>query len=1245
MKGLFIYTWFFIFFLNQISSQALIDPKLHLWDDGEVKNIFILLKHQTNISAVKSIRGKEQKTAFVYQKLLHENQLHQKNILAYLAENQIRYRNYYIVNGIALTANNKVLNDLKTFPEISIIMEDGTFIMTEPIGVKEELRSIEWGIDKIKSRQVWNQGFRGQNVIIGGQDTGYEWDHQQLLNKYKGWNGSSANHNFHWHDAIYANHPMNSGSNPCGYNLSAPCDDHNHGTHTMGTMVGNHLNDTIGVAPDAKWIGCRNMERGYGSLSSYVECFEWFLAPYAYGDGPEDGDPSKMPHVINNSWSCPTAEGCNTLNFFVLEEALMNLRNAGCVIVVSNGNSGGSCSSTYDPPAFFEGSFSVGSINSTNTIAGSSSRGPVTADNSNRLKPNVVAPGVSVRSSIRNGNYASFSGTSMAGPHVAGAVALIISANPDLAGEVDQIEDILEQTTMPLFGGNVCGGIPTTAVPNNTYGYGLIDVEKAVARARNLLYTHNIKIDQFGYRPSDKKVAILSNPIQGYNNMNLYVPGTNISLKNSNTHQVIFSSAPVPWDGGNTHTESGDKVWYFDFSNVTNPGKYYVADGALRSEDFIINDTIYYEVLKAAFKTFYFQRCGVSKSSPFTLPGFDDNACHLQDTLCKYYATPEAQSRWKNLSGGWHDAGDYNKYVNFAYAAVFDLLMAFQLYSEVWMKDIHGIPESGNGIPDLLDEIKFEIDWLLKMQENDGGVLCVVGVANNTTDSPPSSDLSERLYGPKTTSASFSAASMMAFTALQFKKVNDPYAQQYANILETAAVNAYTWASNNPNVTFYNSGIIAAGEQELDSYETTMRQLSAAVFLFSLTNNVIYKNFVEANYTQSHFKQWNYVYPFENPIQLSLLLFAHLPSVTQAVSLDIKNTFKNSLENSSDNLPAHINSLDAYRAYLSPSNHTWGSNQTKCNMANLYNAYHQFGLNLTNNSLIEEISTDYLHYIHGRNPTGLCFLSNMESYKAYKSINTLYHSWFVDGSTLWDDARTSTYGPAPGYLTGGVNPNYSLDFCCSNSSCGTSNTLCTALMPPLNQPILKSYLDWNTGWPQNSWQITEPAIYYQSSYLLLLSSKVGFTPDVQQNATLVHHVLGDIDIESYPKGIVLTASNGSKFRILVNNNGIIYSTIESNPIQPSAKVENGDAMILEANKGVLVRSQNGSLWRLFINTSGALTTEILISTPPILSKITNGDLYFTTQQKGIILKDRDAICYKLTVDDSGILFTSVIACD
>ena len=177
--------------------------------------------------------------------------------------------------------------------------------------------------------------------------------------------------------------------------------------------------------------------------------------------------------VINNSWGCLPSEGCTDPN--VLLAAVQAVRAAGIVTVHSAGNSGSACSTVQDPAAIYAESFSVGATDSSDSIAGFSSRGPVTRDGSNRRKPDVSAPGVGVRSSYPGGGYTNMSGTSMAGPHVAGAVALLISAYPGLAGKVDQIENILEQSAVHLTSSQGCGGDSATAVPNNVYGWGRID--------------------------------------------------------------------------------------------------------------------------------------------------------------------------------------------------------------------------------------------------------------------------------------------------------------------------------------------------------------------------------------------------------------------------------------------------------------------------------------------------------------------------------------------------------------------------------------------------------------------------------------------------------------------------------------------------------------------------------------------------------------------------------------------------
>ena len=301
----------------------------------------------------------------------------------------------------------------------------------------QTVSSIEWNIAKINADDVWVAGYTGQGVVIGGQDTGYVWDHPALINQYRGWDGSNASHNYNWFDAT-------------GLSPSEPVDPHSHGTHTMGTMVGDDGGtNQIGVAPGARWIGCRNMnDAGWGSPATYAACYQWFVAPtQTDGSNPR---PDLAPDVINNSWSCPASEGCTALD--VLLPAVQAVRAAGILTAHSAGNGGaGGCGTVNEPATIYAESFSVGSTTSSDIISSFSSRGPVIVDGSNRFKPQVSAPGSSIRSSALNGGYSYKSGTSMAAPHVAGLTALLISANPALAGQVEITRNPDRKDSSPLI--------------------------------------------------------------------------------------------------------------------------------------------------------------------------------------------------------------------------------------------------------------------------------------------------------------------------------------------------------------------------------------------------------------------------------------------------------------------------------------------------------------------------------------------------------------------------------------------------------------------------------------------------------------------------------------------------------------------------------------------------------------------------------------------------------------------------
>lgn len=430
------------------------------------------------------------RAGYIYRELTTHARESQAELRAWLDDQGIPYRAHYLVNMIQVTGDQALVDSLRLRPDVARLDPNPTVAamhvttstswarrvqMSEVLASPNAPNDMPYGVSTIGAPEVWAMGYRGEGIVVASQDTGVQWDHPALRPMYRGVDGENIDHTYNWLDAI----PEGSSPDGCSSSGDAPCDDNGHGTHTVGTMLGKTDVFTYGVAPAAQWVGCRNMLGGVGTPESYTTCFEFFLAPYPEGGDPfTDGRPEFSPHIINNSWGCPPSEGCNKDSLLQVVE---NVRAAGIMVVASAGNNGGAgCFTVRDPIAIYDAAFSVGAHDSLGSLASFSSRGPVMVDGSGRLKPDLTAPGVNIVSTYRFSSATTLSGTSMAAPHVAGAVALLWSAAPWLVGNIDLTEQILLKSATPVPS-PICGSESTS--PNAAYGYGRLNVAAAVDMA------------------------------------------------------------------------------------------------------------------------------------------------------------------------------------------------------------------------------------------------------------------------------------------------------------------------------------------------------------------------------------------------------------------------------------------------------------------------------------------------------------------------------------------------------------------------------------------------------------------------------------------------------------------------------------------------------------------------------------------------------------------------------------------
>lgn len=410
---------------------------------------------RADLAAAAALADWDERGASVVRELHATAESSQAGLRKELDEEGVDYTGFWITNAILVHGGTRELADsIAQQPDVAALTSPEVYQIPEPAPGDEEptVDAVEWGIDRIGADDVWSTfGVRGEGVIVGSIDTGVDFRHPALVRQYRGNTGNAFSHDYNWFDPARV----------CG--LPEPCDNNNHGTHTMGTMVGADGANQIGVAPGARWITAKGCESNSCSTSSLLASGQWMLAPTRL-DGT-GADAARRPHIINNSWG-----GAGGATWYA--DTIRAWRAAGIFPAFSNGNSGPACG-TAGSPGDDEQAYATGYFDVNNAIASLSSRGPASGG---RIKPDLAAPGANVRSSVAGGGYASLSGSSMASPHTAGTVALMWAAAPSLVGDIGGTAALLDQTATDTSD-ITCGG---TGGNNNVWGEGRLDALNAV---------------------------------------------------------------------------------------------------------------------------------------------------------------------------------------------------------------------------------------------------------------------------------------------------------------------------------------------------------------------------------------------------------------------------------------------------------------------------------------------------------------------------------------------------------------------------------------------------------------------------------------------------------------------------------------------------------------------------------------------------------------------------------------------
>lgn len=470
-------------------------------------------------------------------------------------------------------------------------------------------------------------------------------------------------------------------------------------------------------------------------------------------------------------------------------------------------------------------------------------------------------------------------------------------------------------------------------------------LSSAVGYAQAMAPIPGIRVDQVGYRPEDAKQAVMAGA------------GGVFELVDAADGARVFSATAT---GPFQDASSGDTVYHADFSAFQTPGRYILRTSAAGSSPiFEISQGVYAPVKDAVLKGLYYQRCGTALGKEFA-GAWSHGACHLAEGIVAGAGTA------RDGSGGWHDAGDYGKYSVAGAVAVADLLLACELFPRAF-GDSSGIPESGNGVPDVLDECRYELEWLLKMQEAASG-----GVYHKLTTAGfpgmnvmPEADAGRLIFSPISTAATADLSAVMAMAARAYKSFD----AEFSSACLSSSRRAWAWLRGNPSPSgFKNPAGVSTGEYG-DASDTDERYWAAAELLRA-TGETEFQKYLTAVFEAGKAPTWSFGWQNIGGLGSVAYILAD-----QAGTDPVQRSRLISSMIAQCDTSLRVREKDGYRIPLRGQQYGWGSNMTLLNQSMFFILADRLGPRAE----YRDAALDCVHYLLGRNSLDQCFVTGQGS--------------------------------------------------------------------------------------------------------------------------------------------------------------------------------------------------------------------------------------------------------------------------